>query len=51
MLCNGDNYRSIAETLFVSTNTIKAHIKKIYKKLHVHTRAEAVQKAIRDRLI
>ena len=51
MLCNGDNYRSIADALFVSTNTIKAHIKNIYKKLHVHTRAEAVQRAIRDRLV
>ncbi len=50
-LCNGENYRSIAEALFISNNTVKAHIKNIYEKLHVHTRAEAVRKALRDRLI
>jgi DNA-binding NarL/FixJ family response regulator len=51
MLCKGDNYKAIAEALFVSNNTIKAHIKNIYKKLHVHSRAEAVSKALKDRLI
>ncbi len=50
-LCDGENYRSIAEALFISSNTVKAHIKSIYEKLHVHTRAEAVRKALRDRLI
>jgi DNA-binding NarL/FixJ family response regulator len=50
-LCDGENYRSIAEALFISGNTVKAHIKNIYEKLHVHTRAEAVRKALRDRLI
>ena len=51
LLCKGENYRSIAEALFVSTNTIKAHIKNIYQKLHVNTRAEAVSKALKDKLI
>ena len=51
MLCEGDNYRIIADAIFVSTNTVKAHIKNIYKKLHVHSRAEAVSKAYRDKLI
>ncbi|GAB4403768.1 MAG: response regulator transcription factor [Bacteroidia bacterium] len=51
MLCDGENYRSIAEALFISTNTVKAHIKHVYEKLHVHTRAEAVKKALRDGLI
>ncbi|HMQ75180.1 MAG TPA: response regulator transcription factor [Flavobacteriales bacterium] len=50
-LCNGENYRSIADALFISTNTVKAHIKSIYVKLHVHTRAEAVRLAMRDRLV
>ncbi len=48
LLCNGENYRTIADKLFVSTNTVKAHIKKIYEKLHVHTRAEAVKKALKE---
>ncbi|QIE58869.1 response regulator transcription factor [Rasiella rasia] len=46
-LSNGTNNRQIAEDLYVSTNTIKAHIKNIYKKLHVNSRAEAVSKAIK----
>lgn len=50
-LCDGENYRSIAEVLFISTNTVKAHIKNIYGKLHVNTRAEAVRLAMRDRLV
>lgn len=50
-LVAGENYKVIAEGLFVSTNTVKAHIKNIYKKLHVHTRAEAVSKAHKDRLV
>ncbi len=46
-LSNGTNNKQIAEDLFVSTNTIKAHIKNIYRKLHVNSRAEAVSKAMK----
>lgn len=49
-LSNGTNNRQIADELFVSTNTIKAHIKNIYKKLHVNSRAEAVKKGFREGL-
>lgn len=51
LLCDGENYRTIAGALFVSTNTVKAHIKNIYEKLQVHNRAEAVGKALKDRLV
>ena len=51
LLCEGENYRSIAGELFVSTNTVKAHIKKIYEKLQVHNRAEAVKTALKQRLV
>jgi len=50
-LSNGTNNKQIAEDLFVSTNTIKAHVKNIYKKLHVHSRAEAVSKGFKKGLI
>ncbi|MCB0456517.1 MAG: response regulator transcription factor [Flavobacteriaceae bacterium] len=50
-LCSGANNKKIAEDLFVSPNTIKAHIKNIYKKLHVTTRAEAVSKALKKRIL
>jgi len=50
-LSNGANNKRIAETLFISTNTVKAHIKNIYKKMQVHSRAEAVSIAIKKRMI
>jgi DNA-binding NarL/FixJ family response regulator len=50
-LCDGDNYKVIAEQLFISGHTVRAHIKSIYRKLQVNSRAEAVKKAINDKLI
>jgi DNA-binding NarL/FixJ family response regulator len=50
-LSKGANNKKIAEDLFISTNTVKAHIKNIYKKMHVHSRAEAVSKALKKRMI
>lgn len=50
LLCKGENYKTIAAELFVSSNTVKAHIKNIYSKLQVHTRAEAVSLALKHRL-
>lgn len=50
-LCEGENYRSIAEKLFISANTVKAHIKNIYEKLQVNTRAAAVKKAIQQKIV
>lgn len=50
-LCRGKNYQTIAEELFVSGHTVRAHIKNIYSKLHVSSRGEAVTKAHRDGLI
>lgn len=42
-LVKGGSYTSIAKDLFLSPHTVKTHIKNIYKKLHIHTRAEAVR--------
>lgn len=50
-LCEGHNYRVIADKLFVSGHTVRTHIKNIYKKLHVSSRAEAVRKAIQDKIV
>ena len=50
-LREGKSYRAIGEELFISENTVKCHIKKIYEQLHVHTQAEAVAKAFEQRLI
>ena len=51
LLCDGKNYKTISDELFISGNTVRAHIKNIYRKLHVNSRAEAVKKAINDRLL
>jgi len=45
LLVTGLSNKEIAEQLFVSTNTIKTHLKNIYKKLDVSNRVEAVAKA------
>lgn len=46
-LVEGKTNRQIAGALFISGNTVAYHLKQIYEKLHVHSRAEAVAKAIR----
>jgi len=51
MLVDGHNYKTAAVELSVSVNTISFHIRHIYEKLHVHTRSEAVAKALRDQIV
>lgn len=41
----------IADKLFISPHTVRTHIKNIYKKLHVHSRASAVKIALQNGLI
>lgn len=48
-LIEGKTNRQIAEVLFISPNTVAYHLKQIYEKLHVHSRAEAVAKVMRHR--
>jgi len=43
-LSEGQQYKEIAETLAISINTVRKHIKSIYDKLHVNTRTEAIRK-------
>ena len=40
-LISGQTYRQIGEALCISINTVAFHVKQIYHKLHVHSRAEA----------
>ena len=51
LLVNGYSYKAAATNLGVSINTVCFHIKKIYEKLQVHSKSEAVAKALRHRLI
>lgn len=41
----------IAEKIFLSPHTIDFHVRKIYKKLQVHSRQGAVAKAVREKLV
>ncbi len=50
-LSDGDSYGSIADSLFISVDTVRYHIRNIYQKLQVHTQSAAVSKAIRKGLI
>jgi DNA-binding NarL/FixJ family response regulator len=50
-LAEGNNYQSIADRLFISVDTVRHHIRNIYRKLHVHSQSEAVAKAIRKGII
>ena len=51
LLVEGHNYKTAAGELGVSVNTIAFHIKHIYEKLQVHSKSEAVAKALRGGLL
>jgi len=44
-LAKGYRYKEIADTMFISIETVRTHLRNIYEKLHVRSRAEAVIKA------
>ena len=50
-LSKGLNYNKIAENLILSSGTVRKHIENIYRKLQVHNKLEAVQKAKKNKLI
>ena len=50
-LVEGHSYKTAAAQLGVSVNTIAFHVQNIYGKLQVHSKSEAVAKALRNRLI
>ena len=51
LLVEGHNYTTAATELGVSYNTIKFHMRHIYEKLQVHSKSEAVAKALQDRIV
>ena len=50
LMIQGDPYKAIAEKAFISYETVRTHVKHIYRKLHVASRSEAIQKAIQQGL-
>jgi len=51
LFVDGHNYRTAAQVLGVTRSTVAFHVRKIYEKLEVHSKTEAVAKAIRDGLV
>jgi DNA-binding NarL/FixJ family response regulator len=51
LLASGKSYSTIADQLFVDKETVKSHIKNIYLKLEVHSKAEAIEKARKSKYI
>jgi len=50
-LSKGLSYNLIADNLILSVGTVRKHIENIYKKLQVHNKLEAVQKAKKNKLV
>jgi DNA-binding NarL/FixJ family response regulator len=51
LLVNGYSYKMISSEMFIAIDTVRSHIKKIYEKLHVNSKSEAVAKAFKDKII
>ena len=49
-LVDGLSYKLIADRLKISIDTVRAHIRNIYKKLHVNSKAEVIAKSLRGEL-
>lgn len=50
-LAEGNSYQALARSLNISADTVRFHIRNIYRKLHVHSQSEAVAKALRKGII
>ena len=50
-LVSGMGYKEIAYELGISVDTVRSHIRKIYRKLRVHSASEAVARAIREGIV
>ena len=51
LMTDGDNYHTIAKKLFISYDTVRTHVKSIYRKLHVTSVNQAIVKSIKQRLL
>lgn len=51
LLVKGKSYKAVAAACFISIDTVSTHVRHIYEKLHVHSKSEAVAKAIHQKLV
>lgn len=50
-LVEGLSYKMIADKVFLSFHTVHTHLRHIYEKLHVNSKGEAINKAIKNKLV
>ncbi|MDQ3051591.1 MAG: response regulator transcription factor [Bacteroidota bacterium] len=50
-LCKGKSYKMVADALSITHDTVRHHIKNIYKKLEVHSVSEAILKTMKKKII
>lgn len=51
LLADGHSYESAGANLEVSVNTVRNYVRSVYEKLHVHSKSEAVSKALRQGIL
>jgi DNA-binding NarL/FixJ family response regulator len=51
LMMDGDNFHAIAGKIFISYDTVRTHVRNIYKKLHVTSVNQAIVKGFKQRLI
>lgn len=51
LLAEGHSYKACAVTLDVGLDTVRSHVRKVYERLHVHSRSEAVWAALQGGLL
>jgi DNA-binding NarL/FixJ family response regulator len=51
LLVKAKSYKAVASECFISIDTVSTHVRHIYEKLHVHSKSEAVAKAITQKLV
>ena len=51
MLAEGHSYKTCADSLNLGLDTVRSHVRKIYERLHVHSRSEAVWKTLHEGLL
>ena len=51
LMVDGHHYKTAARQMGISSSTVSFHLKHVYEKLQVHSKTEAVVKALRERLV
>lgn len=51
LLCKGHQYKTAAATLGVTVNTVRFHVRNLYARLGVHSKSEAVVRALGEDLV